>query len=135
MSFVFMHPSKYSKNRIDKKMKAKDDKSLFADIDKIEFDVINELTDTLNEMYQKEKSKGQTFSDWLKSKDIEELKRIELSNGGTAESYADLIDAYEKNIDVMPGESLTEYIKRVRAAEAKEGNQYGFKPYISPPKE
>jgi hypothetical protein len=117
-----MHPSKYSKNRIDKKMKAKDDKSLFADIDKIEFDVINELTDTLNEMYQKEKSKGQTFSDWLKSKDIEELKRIELSNGGTAESYADLIDAYEKNIDVMPGESLTEYIKRVRAAEAKEGN-------------
>ena len=71
---------------------------------------------------QKEKSKGQTFSDWLKSKDIEELKRIELSNGGTAESYADLIDAYEKNIDVMPGESLTEYIKRVRAAEAKEGN-------------
>ena len=122
MSFVFMHPSKYSKNRIDKKMKAKDDKSLFADIDKIEFDVINELTDTLNEMYQKEKSKGQTFSDWLKSKDIEELKRIELSNGGTAECYADLIDAYEKNIDVMPGESLTEYIKRVRAAEAKEGN-------------
>lgn len=122
MSFVFMHPRKYSKNRIDKKMKAKDDKSLFADIDKIEFDVINELTDTLNEMYQKEKSKGQTFSDWLKSKDIEELKRIELSNGGTAESYADLIDAYEKNIDVMPGESLTEYIKRVRAAEAKEGN-------------
>ena len=122
MSFVFMHPSKYSKNRIDKKMKAKDDKSLFADIDKIEFDVINELTDTLNEMYQKEKSKGQTFSDLLKSKDIEELKRIELSNGGTAESYADLIDAYEKNIDVMPGESLTEYIKRVRAAEAKEGN-------------
>ena len=122
MSFVFMHPSKYSKNRIDKKMKAKDDKSLFADIDKIEFDVINELTDTLNEMYQKEKSKGQTFSDWLKSKDIEELKRIELSNGGTAESYADLIDAYEKNIDVMPGESLTEYIIRVRAAEAKEGN-------------
>ena len=122
MSFVFMHPSKYSKNRIDKKMKAKDDKSLFADIDKIEFDVINELTDTLNEMYQKEKSKGQTFSEWLKSKDIEELKRIELSNGGTAESYADLIDAYEKNIDVMPGESLTEYIKRVRAAEAKEGN-------------
>ena len=122
MSFVFMHPSKYSKNRIDKKMKAKDDKSLFADIDKIEFDVINELTDTLNEMYQKEKSKGQTFRDWLKSKDIEELKRIELSNGGTAESYADLIDAYEKNIDVMPGESLTEYIKRVRAAEAKEGN-------------
>ena len=122
MSFVFMHPSKYSKNRIDKKMKAKDDKSLFADIDKIEFDVINELTDTLNEMYQKEKSKGQTFSDWLKSKDIEELKRIEVSNGGTAESYADLIDAYEKNIDVMPGESLTEYIKRVRAAEAKEGN-------------
>ena len=122
MSFVFMHPSKYSKNRIDKKMKAKDDKSLFADIDKIEFEVINELTDTLNEMYQKEKSKGQTFSDWLKSKDIEELKRIELSNGGTAESYADLIDAYEKNIDVMPGESLTEYIKRVIAAEAKEGN-------------
>ena len=86
------------------------------------FDLENDIISTLRNEFEKEKSKGQTFSDWLKSKDIEELKRIELSNGGTAESYADLIDAYEKNIDVMPGESLTEYIKRVRATEAKEGN-------------
>ena len=44
-----------------------------------------------------------------------ELKRIELSNGGSVgEKYGDLIDAYEKKIDVMPGESLTEYINRIR---------------------
>ena len=49
-----------------------------------------------------------------------ELKRIELSNGGSVgEKYGDLIDAYEKKIDVMPGESLTEYINRIRKAEAQ----------------
>jgi len=43
--------------------------------------------------------------------------RIGYSNG--SEDYGDLLDAYEKGIDVMPGESLTEYINRIREAEKR----------------
>ena len=92
-----------------------------ADMEKIEADVLEDLTRELQNMYEKEKKSGQSFSDWLKSKPIEELKRIELSNGGSVEEkYGDLIDAYEKKIDVMPGESLTDYINRIRKAELQE---------------
>ena len=43
--------------------------------------------------------------------------RVKLNSGGDVESYTDLIDAFEKGIDVMPDESLTDYIKRIRYAE------------------
>ena len=49
--------------------------------------------------------------------DSSEPKRQKLNEGGKAESYADLIDAYQKGIDVMPDETLTQYIRRVRMAE------------------
>ena len=92
-----------------------------ADMEKIEADVFEDLTRELQLMYEKEKKSGQSFSDWLKSKPIDELKRIKLSNGGSvSEKYGDLIDAYEKKIDVMPGESLTDYINRIRKAELQE---------------
>ena len=39
------------------------------------------------------------------------------SDGGSVEKYEDLIDAYEKGIDVMNNETLTEYIKRIKASE------------------
>ena len=44
-------------------------------------------------------------------------KRVKLEAGGDVESYADLIDAFEKGIDVMPDESLSQYIKRIRYSE------------------
>ena len=92
-----------------------------ADMEKIEADVLEDLTRELQNMYEKEKKSGQSFSDWLKSKPIDELKRIELSNGGSAEEkYGDLIDAFEKGIDVLPGESLTDYINRIRKMELQE---------------
>ena len=92
-----------------------------ADMEKIEGDVLEDLTRELQNMYEKEKKSGQSFSDWLKSKPIDELKRIKLSNGGSvSEKYGDLIDAYEKKIDVMPGESLTDYINRIRKMELAE---------------
>ena len=92
-----------------------------ADMEKIEADVLEDLTRELQNLYEKEKKSGQSFSDWLKSKPIDELKRIELSNGGTAnEKYGDLIDAFEKGIDVQPGESLTDYINRIRKMELAE---------------
>jgi hypothetical protein len=47
-------------------------------------------------------------------------KRVKLEAGGDVESYADLIDAFEKGIDVMPDENLTDYIKRIRYSEMLE---------------
>jgi hypothetical protein len=40
--------------------------------------------------------------------------RQEMANGGEAESYADIIDAYENGVGVLEGESLTDYIRRNR---------------------
>ena len=54
------------------------------------------------------------FNDWYRS------RRKKLSGGGSAEDYGELIDAYLKKIDVLEGESLTEYINRIRAAEKKD---------------
>ena len=81
-------------NNIDKPLESKDGKGLMADLEKIEFDVQQDLLNSLKEMYEKEKSKGQSFSDWLKSKPLDELKRIELNNGGSVgEKYEELLDA------------------------------------------
>ena len=62
----------------------------------------------------KKKNPGGSFKDYLEDF---KPKRIKLSSGGSAEDYADLIDAYEKGIDVMKNETLTEYIKRIKASE------------------
>ena len=37
-----------------------------------------------------------------------------MSEGGEAESYEDIIDAYENGVGVLKGESLTDYIRRNR---------------------
>ena len=70
------------KNNIDKKMEARDGTSLAKDIQDIEFDVLQNLADTIREDFEKERKEGQTFMDWLNSKPDEYFKRIELSDGG-----------------------------------------------------
>jgi hypothetical protein len=55
----------------------------------------------------------------MKDKSDPPVRSIKLANGGSVEDYADLIDAYTRGIDVLENETLTEYINRVRAAEAK----------------
>jgi hypothetical protein len=53
--------------------------------------------------------------------------RIGFNNG--SEDYGKLIDAYERGIDVMPGESLTDYINRIRESERKNsamGGRIGY---------
>ena len=62
----------------------------------------------------KKRNPGGSFKDYLEDF---KPKRIKLSSGGSVEKYADLIDAYEKGIDVMKNETLTEYIKRIKASE------------------
>jgi len=60
----------------------------------------------------------------LKFKDFMSSKRQKLNSGGVtgdtlAENYGDLIDSWVRKIDVMEGESLTDYINRIRASEKK----------------
>ena len=71
-----------SKNSIEKAMPAKDGKSLAQDIEKLEFDIRQDILDSLKDMYDKEKTKGQSFIDWLKSKPADELRSLKLAKGG-----------------------------------------------------
>tara|TARA_R110000796_G_scaffold71036_1_gene161163 strand:+ start:1123 stop:1407 length:285 start_codon:yes stop_codon:yes gene_type:complete len=65
------------------------------------------------------------FSEWEKKnpggtwKEYMEDKPVKLSGGGSVEKYGELIDAYIKKIDVLEGETLTEYVTRIREAEKK----------------
>jgi len=120
MSFEFKHPIKYKKgnNNIDKAIsypKRELDKKgimkLASESAAEEFEL--DLTTGLLEEFEKarELNPSLTFRDFLKA------TRQKFDAGGEVESLADLYDAYEKGIDVMPGEDITLYIKRIRAAE------------------
>ena len=81
-----------------------------------------ELQMLLKQFEDWKKNNTGSFSDFMKDKSDPPVKEIKLANGGSVEDYADLIDAYTKGIDVLEGESLTEYINRIRAAEAKKND-------------
>ena len=73
-------------NNIDKKLEPigdNEETKRLADLEKIEFDVMQNLADTIKEDFEREtKDKPMTFMDWLKSKDDDYFIRIELSDGG-----------------------------------------------------
>ena len=78
-------------NSIDKALnpdpKRKPEKAIkFAsDIDKIKFDVEADIVDQLKEAFENEKKPGQSFSDWLNSKDQDYLIRLQLKEGWDAD--------------------------------------------------
>ena len=78
-----------------------------ADIEKIEADVLEDLTRELRNMYEEEKKSGQSFSDWIKTKSIEDLKRIELSDGGKVVDFLKYAKPKEpriKKINISQGD-------------------------------
>ena len=106
-------------NAIEKQMPSKGDGedkkslrnlgNLKAELDKIEFDIQEDLMQTLKEVFEKERKPGQSFNDWFKSKPLDELKRLSLANGGTVEEkYGDLIDAFEKEDTVKKAVAVGE---------------------------
>ena len=89
---------------------AKDEKDIL-------FDVESEITDILLDNYNKEKKPGQSFLDWLGTKDREYLIKIPLglASGGKVISISEYLKQKEKprikklNLDaVAPGKSLSE---------------------------
>ena len=73
-------------NNIDKALEGKgnnEETKRLADLEKIEFDVMQNLADKIKEDFEREtKDKPRSFMDWLKSKPTEYFKRIELKEGG-----------------------------------------------------
>ena len=115
------------RNNVEKSLPARGDlkdKKKLADLEGELFEIELGLLDTLKEAYERE-DPGTSFREWLDSKQDDYFKRIKLSSGGstsgkhTREKYGDLIDAFERGVDVILGESLTQYINRIRASEKK----------------
>lgn len=113
---------KNSNNNIDKKLSGKGDLSVKDKLKKLASETGTEEFDLeLGTLYDEYKESGfnVTFNQYLDKIGDDKVRTIKLSGGGNAESLAELYDAYEKGIDVMPGETITEYVRRIRNLEDK----------------
>ena len=96
---------------------------LAKDVKDIEFDLENEIVDILKQEYNKEKIEGQSFLDWLGTKDRDYLLKIPLGlkKGGVVVSISDYLKQREKpkikrlNLDsVSPGKAIDELTEAER---------------------
>ena len=117
-------------NNIDKKLEAigdnKETKRL-ADLEKIEFDVMQNLADTIREDFEREtKDKPRSFMDWLKSKDDDYFIRIELSDGGKVIDIRQFFKSKEpkiKDIDLASHFKFGKTVASLTEAEKEVVNQ------------
>ena len=77
----------------------------------------------LRELKKSESEAYDIITESFKRKKQASGGRVPFISGGDAEDYGELIDAYEAGIDVMPGETLTDYINRIRKAEKRRKNK------------
>jgi len=95
-----------------------------ADAEKIEFDVMQDLIDTIQQDFERERKSGESLIDWLKSKPTEYFKRIELKDGGNVFFISDYLKSKEKpkikEIDLAgmftPGKTLSSLTEAEREA-------------------
>ena len=95
-----------------------------ADLEKIEFDVMQDLIDTIQQDFEKERKSGESLIDWLKSKPTEYFKRIELKDGGNVFFISDYLKQKEepkiKELDLAgmftPGKTLSSLSSAEREA-------------------
>jgi hypothetical protein len=88
-------------NQIDKKLEGigtLEETKRLADLESAEFDVMQNLADTIKEDFEKEKKSGQSFIDWLKSKPSEYFKTINLKDGGKVIQFSDYFKSKEPKI-------------------------------------
>jgi len=90
---------------------------LAKDESDIIFDLETDIISTLQNEFEKEKKKGQTFTDWLKSKPKSYLRNIplQMAGGGKVIMLSDYLKQKEKprikkiNLDaVAPGKALSQ---------------------------
>lgn len=109
--------SVYSKGgNVDKKLEAignNEETKRLADLEKIEFDVMQNLADTIREDFERERKSGESLIDWLKSKPADYFKRIELSGGGKVISFADYAKAKDAKVKKIDLASLFDHAKTI----------------------
>ena len=100
-----------------KELKRDDLIKLAKDEADIRFDVENEIIEILQDQYNKEKTEGQSFLEWLDTKDKDYIRRIPLGlkEGGTVISISDYLKQKETpkikklNLDsVAPGKAISQ---------------------------
>ena len=102
---------------VDKRMEGRGDlkqkdklMKLAKDEQDIIFDIEMEITGALNQAYNKEKKPGQSFSDWLKSKPKDYLRKIplQMADGGKVIFLTDYLKQKRKQqikkIDLAQGD-------------------------------
>ena len=67
---------------VEKKLPAKDAKSIAVDIEKIEFDIRKDITDQILDDFKKNQKPGETLKDYLDRQPDSYFKRISAKNGG-----------------------------------------------------
>ena len=95
-----------------------------ADKEKIEFDVMQNLIDSIQEDFENERKPGESLIDWLKTKPTEYFKRIELKDGGNVFFISDYLKQKEepkiKELDLAgmftPGKTLSSLSSAEREA-------------------
>lgn len=71
-----------TKNNIEKSMPARNGFSIAKDLEDIEYDIRKNLTDDIQEDFERTKKKGEDIFQWLDRQPNEYFKRLKLSNGG-----------------------------------------------------
>ena len=117
-------------NNIDKKLEHPQPRTTagkIADLEKIEFDVMQNLADTIIEDFENERKPGQTITDWLNSKDDDYFIRIELKDAGRVIPFSDYFKTKEpakiKQLDLASHFKLGKTISSLSSAEKEVVNK------------
>jgi len=104
-----------TKNNIDKRLEGKSDLTAaakLADLEKQSFDLEQSIIDTIKEDFEKQ-DKYKNFLDFLKSKDDDYFKRIELKEGGRVYTLSDYRKSKEPKVKEINLSSLFEHARTI----------------------
>ena len=102
-----MLTKKQTINNIDKAMPPRDGMSVAKDLFDLKFDVIKNLTDTIQEDFENGREPGETIDEWLDRQPDDYFKRIKLSDGGKVidfTAYAKMKKPEIKKINLAQGD-------------------------------
>ena len=88
------------------------DKKQLADLEKLQFDLERDIIDTLKEDFGRQ-NKYDNFLDFLKSKDDDYFKRIELKEGGRIYTLSDYRKLKEPKVKEINLASLFDHAKTI----------------------
>ena len=95
-----------TKNNIEKSMPARNGFSIAKDLEDVEYDIIKNLTDDIQEDFERTRKKGENIFQWLDRQPNEYFKRLKLSNGGIVDlaKYRKSKEAKIKKLNLAQGD-------------------------------